>query len=302
MIHGGAGDLDRMRDVDSARPYLESIELILERGRQILEKNACALDVVEACSTMLEDNPLFNAGRGSVFNERGMIENDAAIMNGIDLNVGAAGAISGVANPVQLARRILEKNRHVLLTGRGAEEFARQEGFKPVDPSYFHTDIRWQDYQRLRHPVTGNINSDQPPGNDVQGTIGAVARDNAGNLAAATSTGGMTGKYPGRVGDSALPGAGIYADNNTCAVSCTGHGEHFMRTVLAKYISDLIDMQKLDVQSAVVQAMDYLVQKVSGRGGVIVIDKQGHCASGWTSRTLIHGWIELGGKSGCRYM
>ena len=300
MIHGGAGEMDRIHDEDSARPYLESIEFILERGRDILEKNGSAMDAVETCATLLEDNPLFNAGRGSVFNERGLVENDAAIMNGVDLEAGAVAAISGIANPVQLARRVLDNSRHVLLVGQGALEFARQEGFSLVDQSYFHTDSRWQDYQRSLQCKTSALpGSDQQPG---AGTIGAVARDNAGNLAAATSTGGMTGKLAGRVSDSPLPGAGVYADNSSCAVSCTGHGEHFMRSVLAKYIADLIEIKKLDARSSVTEAMDYLLQKVSGHGGVIVIDKQGHCASGRTSRTLIHGWIEHGGNSNCRYL
>lgn len=294
MIHGGAGELERVRNEESARPYLEGIELTLQRGRKILAQGGPALDAVEACTTMLEDNPLFNAGRGSVFNARGMVENDAAIMDGFNLDAGAVAAISGIANPVQLARRILEKSRHVLLAGQGALEFARQEGIKPVDQSYFHTDARWREYKQLENPA--GTNDDDP-----QGTVGAVAMDKSGNLAAATSTGGMIGKMAGRIGDSPLPGAGLYADNASCAVSCTGQGEHFMRTVLARHIADLIEIRELDVTTAVTRAIDYLQQKVSGRGGVIVIDRQGLCASGWTTRTLIHGWIEHGGSSRCRY-
>lgn len=291
MIHGGAGELERVRDDETARPYLESMEIILARGREILEKDGPALDTVETCATLLEDNPLFNAGRGSVFNETGMVETDAAIMDGATCNAGAVAALTGIANPVQLARRILERKQHVLLTGQGALEFARAEGFKPVDQSYFYTDDRWQEYKEA-----------QPVEYNTQGTIGAVAMDHAGNLAAATSTGGITGKLRGRVGDSSLPGAGVFADNDTCAVSCTGRGEYFMRTVLARYIADLIEIQKLDANAAVIHAMDYLMQKVSGRGGVIVIDKDGRCASGWTTRTLVHGWIQHGGDSHCRYM
>lgn len=291
MIHGGAGELERVCDDDAARPYLESIETVLARGREILEKGGTALDAVEICATLLEDNPLFNAGRGSVFNATGMVETDAAIMDGATLNAGAIAAVTGIANPVQLARRILEKKHHVLLAGTGAQEFARREGFKPVDQTYFYTDNRWQEYKKLQRAE-----------HDTQGTIGATAMDQDGNLAAATSTGGITGKLRGRIGDSPLPGAGVYADNASCAVSCTGHGEHFMRTVLARYLADLIELQQLDASAAAVQAMDYLVQKVSGRGGVIVIDHHGICASGWTTRTLVHGWIQHGGESCCRYL
>jgi L-asparaginase / beta-aspartyl-peptidase len=302
MIHGGAGELDRIKNPDTALPYLDSIRAILEHGRKILEQDGSALDAVETCAAMLEDEPMFNAGKGSVLNDQGKVENDAAIMDGRNLGAGAVAGLTGIANPVKLARVILSECEHVLLIGEGARQFATQYGIESVSDDYLITDYRRIQFEKARS--AGNVTLDQDPAidpDDKYGTIGAVARDSDGNLAAATSTGGMVNKMRGRVGDSPIIGAGVFADNLTCAVSATGYGEDFMRTVLAKHISNLIEFKRLDAKSAVRQSIDYLVNRVNGRGGVIVVDSDGYCASGFSTMTMIHGWIEHGSKIICVY-
>ena len=293
MIHGGAGELDLVRKHIDAQPYLESLQIILEYGQKILRRGGTALDAVEMCASMLEDNPLFNAGRGAVLNEAGKVELDAAIMDGKSLNAGAVAGITRIANPVQLARLVLVKSKHVLLIGNGALRFAKQHGSKTVSECYFITDKRLEEYNKLH--TTMRIKENQK-----HGTIGAVAMDKRGNLAAATSTGGLVCKSQGRVGDTPIIGAGLYADNKTCAVSTTGHGEMFMCTVLAKHIADLIAFKKLDAASAAKQGINYLKRKVNGRGGVIVIDRFGRCSARFNTRTMVHGWIERSGEIHCK--
>ena len=300
MIHGGAGELDHINNSNEAEPYLSGIRSILENGRDILEQGGLALDAVETCAAMLENNPLFNSGHGSALNERGEIELDAAIMDGRDLNAGAVAGINRVKNPVKLARLVLTESKHVMLIGDGALQFANQHNVKIVADSDLITEQRYKQYEKAHA-----TNSVSLAGNDdinrEHGTIGAVAYDKKNNLAAATSTGGTINKKWGRVGDSPIIGAGVYADNNTCAVSTTGYGEDFMRTVLAKYISDLIELKNLDSETAVKQGINYLKNRVNGCGGMIVIDKHGKCASQFTTRTMIHGWIEYGGQIESRF-
>ena len=302
MIHGGAGELDHIKNNDDTLPYLESIRVILEKGRKILEQNGSALDAVETCAAMLEDDPIFNAGKGSVLDEQGKVETDAAIMDGSNLDAGAVAALTGIANPVKLARLVLTRSEHVMLIGEGARQFAAQYGIELVADDYLITDHRRKQFAKAKNANQMLMNRDsdvKPDGN--HGTIGAVARDNNGNLAAATSTGGMLNKMRGRVGDSPIIGAGVFADNQTCAISATGYGEDFMRTVLSKHISNLIEMMHLDAISAAREGINYLVNKVNGRGGVIVIDSTGQCASGFSTGTMIHGWIEHGSTTKCVY-
>lgn len=287
MIHGGAGELDRVRKHTDIAPYLESIKIILEKGNKLLKRGGTALDAVELCVSMLEDNSLFNAGRGAVLNESGVAELDAAIMDGKSLNAGAVAGLSHIANPVRLARLVLEKSNHVMLIANGAERFARQHDIKSVTNKYFITDKKLEEYKKLR---AGR----QIDKRRKHGTVGAVAMDKKGNLAAATSTGGLVCKQQGRVGDSPIIGAGTYADNKTCAVSATGHGEMFMRTVLAKHIADLVQFKELDAGSAAKQAINHLKRRVDGLGGVIVIDRYGRCAARFNTRTMIRGWVERG--------
>lgn len=304
MVHGGAGALDNIKDNKTAVRYLESIQRVLEHGREVIELGGSALQAVEACASLLEDDPVFNAGSGSVLNEFGKVEMDAAIMDGRDLSAGAVASVENIANPVQLARMVMTESEHVMLISEGAMRFADHCGLEQVPDTYFLTPDRVKQLNEaqvknkiiLDHDDTDTVNDDQK-----FGTIGAIARDPQGNLAAATSTGGIVNKRMGRVGDSPIVGAGVYADNETCAVSATGYGEEFMRAVISKTIADFIFMKGMNAQEATQAGIEYLRRKVSGRGGVIVIDNKGNCSSGFTTRKMIHGWIEHGGQSYARF-
>ena len=297
MIHGGAGTLSHIKTDKDAMRYADRLRVVLEHGRYVLSVGGSAMEAVEVCAVMLEDDPLFNAGCGSVLNENGKVEMDAAIMDGKDLSAGAVAGISNIANPIMLARLVLAKSEHVMLAGEGAMRFAEHCGMERTPDSYFLTQQRIAQFEAASGKNQQSLEHDDPDQEPKFGTIGAIARDKLGNLAAATSTGGITNKKWGRIGDSPIIGAGVYADNTTCAVSATGYGEDFMRTVLAKRLSDLIELKNLDAQLAVKQGIGYLQTRVNGRGGVILIDNQGHCASGHTTRKMIHGWIENGGET-----
>lgn len=305
MVHGGAGALDNIKDDKTAVRYLESIRRVLEHGREVLELGGSALQAAEQCASLLEDDPIFNAGCGSVLNEDGHVEMDAAIMDGSTLLAGAVAGVDGIANPTQLARLVMTESEHVMLIADGAMRFADHCGMERVPSNYFYTEDRIAQLKeaRLKHRMMlDHDEADDGIGEDQKyGTIGAVAFDSHGNLAAATSTGGIVNKRQGRVGDSPIVGAGVYADNETCAVSATGYGEEFMRTVIAKTISDFVLMKELDAKEATEAGIDYLRRKVSGRGGVIVIDNEGRCSSGFTTRKMIHGWIEHGGETIARF-
>jgi len=299
MVHGGAGALDNVKDEKTAVRYLESIRVVLEHGRQVLELGGSALQAVEACASLLEDDPVFNAGCGSVLNENGKVEMDAAIMDGRDLSAGAVAAVDNIANPIQLARLVMTESEHVMLIAEGAMRFADHCGIKRAPENYFFTPDRVKQLEEARLKNKIMLDHDDVDSNSEDqkyGTIGAVARDTLGNLAAATSTGGIVNKRQGRVGDSPIIGAGVYADNETCAVSATGYGEEFMRTVISKTIADFIYMKGMDAGQATSAGIDYLPRKVKGRGGVIVIANNGNCCSGFTTKKMIHGWIEHGGE------
>jgi len=304
MVHGGAGALDNVKDNKTALRYLESIRQVLEHGRNVMELGGSALQAVEACASLLEDDPVFNAGCGSVLNENGKVEMDAAIMDGRDLSAGAVAAVENIANPVQLARLVMTESEHVMLISEGAMRFADHQGMARVTEDYFYTPDRVEQLRqaRLHHKIMlDHDDSEEDTEDQKYGTIGAIARDQQGNLAAATSTGGVVNKREGRVGDSPIIGAGVYADNETCAVSATGFGEDFMRSVIAKTISDFMFMKGMDAQQATEAGIEYLRRKVNGRGGVIVIDRDGNCSSGLTTKKMIHGWIEKSGETSCRF-
>lgn len=312
MVHGGAGALDHLQSAREHVRYLESIRVILEYGREILDRGGSALEAVESCASLLEDDPLFNAGCGSVLNEAGKVEMDAGIMDGRDLAAGAVASVHNIANPILLARLVLARSEHVMLIGEGAMRFAEHCGMQQAADEYFLTEERLAQYREahahgdivLDHDqVVAHLEEDVAESAEANkfGTIGAVGRDRFGNLAAATSTGGIINKREGRVGDSPIIGAGVYADNATCAVSATGYGEDFMRTVLAKTIADIIDYLGYDASRAAQAGIEYLVRKVSGRGGIIVIDRGGNCASRFTTKRMIHGWIEQGGDTFCTF-
>lgn len=319
MVHGGSGALAHIRREGSEADFTRSLHRILEEGRGILSTGGSALDAVEHCAAHLENDPLYNAGRGSVLNEYGEVEMDAAIMNGPDLTAGAVAGITSIKNPITLARCVLDKSEHVMLIGKGAMEFAKLHGIQRMADDYFVVESRirqWREVQQSGRMILDHEDaepSESTPGLDSEGatpvsaepqhkfgTIGAVAWDQQGNLAAATSTGGIVNKRWGRVGDSPIIGAGVFADNETCAVSATGYGEQFQRTVLAKTISDLIYFKGLSGPEATAAGIQYLVDKVNGLGGVIVIDHQGRCAVGHSTSGMIYGWIEQGGETHCK--
>jgi beta-aspartyl-peptidase (threonine type) len=229
---------------------------------------------------------------------------DAGIMDGRDLAAGAVAAISNIANPVQLARLVMDGSEHVMLIGEGAMRFAEHCGVPHSPDHYFLTPERIAQLEeaRFKHRIMlDHDEADEDALEQKYGTIGAVARDLKGDLAAGTSTGGIVNKRMGRVGDSPIIGAGVYADNETCAVSATGFGEDFMRTVISKTIADAIYFKGGDARTGVNEGISFLQRKIAGRGGVIVIDKDGNCASGFTTKRMIHGWIERGGETFCRF-
>lgn len=305
MIHGGAGALDNVQSEKEAVRYLEAMRVTLEHGRDVLRAGGSALEAVETCASLLEDDPLFNAGKGSVLNEDGGVEMDAAIMDGRTLDAGAVAGVHNIANPVQLARLVLAKSDHVMLIGEGAMRFADHLHIPRTPDHYFVTPDRVAQWEQARRQGTLGLDHDAAgvakQGEHKYGTIGAVARDIHGHLAAATSTGGMVNKQFGRVGDSPIIGAGVYADDESCAVSCTGYGEDFLRTVLAKTLADLISFQGLSGAAATAQGIDYLRRRVDGRGGFILVDRDGGCHSAFTTKRMIHGWIEHGGEAVCRF-
>jgi L-asparaginase / beta-aspartyl-peptidase len=300
MIHGGAGALEDLKYEASESAFSQSILAILEQGRDRLARGDSALDVVEYCASLLEDDRLYNAGCGSVLNAEGKVEMDAALMDGRNLQAGAVACLRNIKNPISLARRVLEHGEHVLLMGDGALEFAKFCEIDTYPDDYFITEARIK--QLAEAQVAGRMTLDHERIKPSQklGTIGAVARDIHGNLAAATSTGGLVNKRWGRVGDTPIVGAGVFADNETCAVSATGYGEQFLRTVLAKTISDFVQFRGMDAADAAQAGIDYLVAKVNGSGGVIIIDRAGRCAAAQSTSGLIRGWIELGGEAQCK--
>ncbi|MBE9065246.1 isoaspartyl peptidase/L-asparaginase [Leptolyngbya cf. ectocarpi LEGE 11479] len=301
IIHGGAGSLEHLKREGNGSEIMDSVRRILQGGRRLLENGGTALDAVTYCAAELEDDPLYNAGRGSVLNEYGEVEMDAAIMDGATLDAGAIAGVTTIKNPIQLARQVLEKSEHVMLIGKGAQEFGQLHGIRRMPDDYFFVDHRvrqWREAQKLGGMMLDHEDASPPK---KLGTIGAVARDLQGNLAAATSTGGIVNKRWGRVGDSPIIGAGVFADNDTCAVSATGYGEQFQRTVLCKMISNFVYFQKQDAAAAATAGINYLVQKVNGLGGVIVVDHKGGCAVDHSTSGIIYGLIEKSGSDVCKF-
>lgn len=292
-IHGGAGTILKSSMTPGLQQQYESaLAEALERGYDILDSGGSALDAVEAAVMVLEDFPLFNAGRGSVFNHPGRHEMDAAIMDGSNLAAGAVAGVSGIKNPVQLAKLVMQRSEHVMLFGKGAEEFALQQKLPFEEESYFFNEQRYQQWQEAL--AEDRVSLDH---NDKKfGTVGAVALDKYGNLAAATSTGGMTNKKFGRVGDSPIVGAGTYANNASCAVSCTGHGELFIRTVVGHDISCLMEYKGLSLQEACEVLVHDKLVKIGGEGGLVAIDRDGNIALPFNSEGMYRGYKNSEGK------
>lgn len=277
-IHGGAGTLVKgLMTAQLEASYKAALETALNAGYAILEAGGTALDAVECAVKLLEDTPLFNAGKGSVFTAEGTHEMDAAIMDGSNVKAGAVSLITGIKNPVALARDIMDHSYHVFLAGEGAMTFAKSRGHEVLEPLYFYDEVRYQQWQGIKD--SDQFQLDHSVKKDGKfGTVGAVACDQHGNTAAATSTGGMTNKKWGRVGDSPMIGAGTYANNATCAVSCTGSGEYFIRGVVAYDVSCLMEYKGLTLQEAADEVIQNRILKIGGDGGLIAVDAQGNIA------------------------
>ncbi|HLO71984.1 MAG TPA: isoaspartyl peptidase/L-asparaginase [Flavipsychrobacter sp.] len=286
-IHGGAGTILRScMTAELQQQYEQGLQDALQAGYSVLQSGGSAVDAVQAAVVSLEDFPLFNAGRGSVFNNVGRHEMDASIMDGSNLMAGAVSGISHIKNPVLLARTIMDKSEHVLLCGQGAEQFAKQQGLQFEDDAYFYVQHRYEQWQQALKEDSISLDH-----NDKKfGTVGAVALDANGNLAAATSTGGMTNKKFGRMGDSPIIGAGTYANNNTCAISCTGHGELFIRAVVAYDISCLMEYKGLSLKEACDVVVHDKLVKIQGEGGLVAIDKHGNIELPFNSEGMYRGY------------
>ena len=279
-IHGGAGTiLKSTMTPEKELAYKNGLQDAIEAGESILKSGGSAFDAVETAIIKLENNPLFNAGKGAVFTNNGTHEMDASIMNGKDLMAGAIAGVQGVKNPIALARAVMEQSEHVLLTGNGAMEFAKKVNAQFENEDYFFVQLRYDQLQQAKQSnsmILDHTEDKIEHGEKKFGTVGCVALDLNGNLAAGTSTGGMTNKKFGRVGDSSIIGAGTYANNNTCAISCTGHGELFIRSVVAYDISCLMEYKNLSLKEACdIVVMDKLV-KIDGEGGLIALDAKGN--------------------------
>lgn len=305
-IHGGAGTiLKENLSPELERQYHAKLKEALQAGHKRLRAGDSALDAVQAAIVIMEDSPLFNAGKGAVFTHDGHNEMDASIMRGNDLNAGAVAGVTKVKNPITAAAAVLEKSKHVMLSGKGADEFAKNAGLELADATYFHTERRWQQLQTIlkEQPGKSVLSEDKSdssasvfPDDKKFGTVGAVALDKYGNLAAGTSTGGMTNKKYGRIGDSPVIGAGTYADNNACAISATGHGEYFIRAAVAHDICARVLYQKLTLKDAADTVIKDKLVKMGGEGGIVGLSPDGDVVFSFNSKGMYRGAINTKGE------
>lgn len=337
VVHGGAGTiLKKNMSTEMEKAYKDKLNEAMKMGYDVLKEGGTSVDAVEATIKILEDSPLFNAGKGSVFTNDGKNEMDASIMDGKTLNAGAVADVRAIKNPISLARKIMENSPHVMLAGKGAKKFARNNDIEIVDTSYFYDEMRWKQWNKIKDtkeqkmdhsddnpspvPVKGQEEptrkkshtnpspkdeGSQQPFFDIEfnskidskyGTVGAVALDKYGNLAAGTSTGGMTNKMFGRIGDSPIIGAGTYANNKTCAVSCTGHGEYFIRSVVAYDISALMEYKNMTLKEAADEVIYRKLPKLGGSGGVIAVDAKGNFTMPFNTEGMYRGFVKEDGK------
>lgn len=296
-IHGGAGTLVKgMMTPEKELAYKKGLEVALNKGYSVLESGGTAMDAVEEAVRLLEDCHLFNAGKGSVFTANGTHEMDASIMDGSNRQSGAVSLVSGIKNPISLARTVLQNSEHVILAGAGAMEFAKSNGFEIVSDDYFYDEFRYNQWLDIKD--TNAFQLDHTKKKDSKfGTVGAVACDSYGNVAAATSTGGMTNKKYGRVGDSPIPGAGTYANNETCAVSCTGSGEFFIRGVVAYDVSCLIEHKNYSLERASDEVINERVLKLGGDGGLIAVNTAGEIAMSFNTEGMYRAFKKSTGES-----
>jgi L-asparaginase / beta-aspartyl-peptidase len=293
VIHGGAGGSTGQKMAeDLQQKYIAEMTSVLKAGAAVLEGGGTSLDAVETCIRMMEDSPMFNAGKGSVFTEEGKNEMDASIMDGKTLKAGAVAGVTTIKNPITAARAVMEKSNHVMLAGHGAENFAKAQGLEIVDPSYFFTRQRWDEFEKVRKLELEHKKDSAKS----HGTVGAVALDNQGNLAAGTSTGGKTNKMTGRIGDSPVIGAGTYANNETCAVSCTGNGEFFIRNVVAYDVSARLEYRGQSIQEASREIINSELKSQGADGGLIAVDKNGIVAMPFNTALMFRGCIYPNGK------
>lgn len=286
VIHGGAGGMTRENlTPELEKQYRESLLVAMNTGKKILAEGGSSLDAVEQTIRTMEDNPLFNAGKGAVFTHEGRNELDAAIMDGSNLAAGAVAGVTDIKNPITAARKVMTNSPHVMLAGQGASQFAKEQGLEIVPPSYFYTEKQFNALQEMLKK-------------EKNGTVGCCALDKNGNLAAGTSTGGMTGKRYNRIGDSPIIGAGTYANNSTCAVSATGHGEYFIRWTVAHDISALMEYKGLTLREASELVINDKLVKAGGSGGVICLDKSGNVSMSFNSSGMFRGFATADGKEG----
>jgi beta-aspartyl-peptidase (threonine type) len=286
VVHGGAGNLAEEVLSDSLNAqYKSGLNEALQAGKLVLQNGGAALDAVETVIRKLEDNPLFNAGKGAAFANSGKNEMDASIMDGSNLAAGAVASVTDIKNPITAARAVMEHSVHVMLSGAGASEFAKEQGLEIVDPSYFFTQRKWDQLQDLKKAAE-------------HGTVGCVALDKKGNLAAGTSTGGMANKKYNRIGDSPIIGAGTYANNATCAISCTGHGEYFIRYTVAHDVSALMEYKGISLQDAANLVIKDKLVKAGGEGGLIGVDKSGNITMTYNTSGMFRAFATADGKEG----
>ncbi len=290
VLHGGAGVMsEKSMTPAMQKEYQAVLNQALQTGDSVLRAGGTCLDAVERTINILEDSPLFNAGKGAVFTHEETVELDASVMVGKTLGAGAVAGIKDIKNPISLARKVMEKSEHVFLTGTGASQFAVEQGFNLVPNSYFYTEKRLKDLREL-------LKKEREAGiNDKHGTVGCVALDKEGNIAAGTSTGGMTNKKYGRVGDAPIIGAGTYANNATGGFSCTGHGEYYIRLGFSRDISALMEYKQLDIRKACQTEIQKLTQ-LGGTGGVIGLDKAGNIAMEFNTSGMFRGFIKSSGE------
>ncbi len=307
VIHGGAGTILKKNMTDEQeKAYQEKLQEALDSGYAILKNGSSAIDAVEKAIVVMEDSPLFNAGKGAVYTNAATNELDASIMDGKTLNAGAVSGVRNVKNPIKLVRLVMEESEHVMLSGKGAEDFAKLHKIEMVDSAYFYNEHRLKQLNKIKD--SEKIQLDHSDNDDEQGditelkdskfgTVGAVALDKHGNLAAATSTGGMTNKKFGRIGDSPIIGAGTYANNATCAVSCTGHGEFFIRNVVAYDVAALMEYKNLSLVDAANYVVNEKLVKLGGDGGLIAIDKDGNIAMPFNTKGMYRAYKKANGES-----
>ncbi len=298
VIHGGAGTIRKADMTDEKEAaYRKGLEDALHAGYILLEKGGSAIDAVRAAVVSLEDNILFNAGKGSVFGKDGSQEMDASIMDGKNLMAGAVSAVRNIRNPVELAYAIMTKSQHVMLNGQGAYDFAKLHGIKTEPDDYFFSQFRYDQWKQMQDSDESALDHNVVLKDKKFGTVGAAASDSYGDIAAATSTGGMTNKQFGRVGDSPIIGAGTYANNKTCAISCTGHGEPFIRAVTAYDVSCLMEYKGFSLEEAMHVVVHDKLLKVDGEGGMIGVDAKGNAAMIFNSEGMYRGFRSSDGKN-----